>query len=89
MRQDTPVNYDGKGNAQALINVARYGCVLGQLIEKPEDIWNICKVSIKEKGETELSNVMVPNCVYRGGCPSLPRVVIGKLSLNGAIQKRM
>ena len=27
------------------------------------------KISIKEQGEKELSDVLVPNCIYRGGCP--------------------
>lgn len=68
-RQDTPVNYDGKGNAQALINVARYRLCIGSAHPETRRYMEDLKVSIKEKGETELSDVMVPNCVYRGGCP--------------------
>ena len=66
--QDTPVNYDGKGNAQALINVSRYrlcfGCPHAETRRYMEDL----KVSIKEY-EPELSDVLVPNCIYRAGCP--------------------
>lgn len=67
--QDVPVNYDGKANAQSLINVARYrlceGCAHPETREYMEDL----KISIKEQGETELSDVLVPNCIYRCGCP--------------------
>lgn len=68
-RQDVPVNYDGKGNAQALINVARYRLCIGSAHPETRRYMEDLKVSIKEKGEIELSDVMVPNCVYRGGCP--------------------
>ena len=68
-RQDTPVNYDGKGNAQALINVARYRLCIGSAHPETRRYMEDLKVSIKEQGEVELSDVMVPNCVYRGGCP--------------------
>jgi hypothetical protein len=27
------------------------------------------KISIGENGEKEISNVLVPNCIYRMGCP--------------------
>lgn len=68
-RQDAPVNYDGKGNAQALINVARYRLCIGSAHPETRRYMEDLKVSIKEQGEVELSDVMVPNCVYRGGCP--------------------
>lgn len=66
--QDTLVNYDGRGNAQALINVARYrlcyGCAHPETRKYMEDL----KYSIRQY-EPELADVMVPNCVYRCGCP--------------------
>ena len=65
--QGALVNFDGYANAQNLI-----------------DVWRkrLCKLATKEaqelamdfkeelsKNEYELSMVLVPNCVYRGGCP--------------------
>lgn len=65
--QDTPVNYDGKANAQACINVGRYRlCHMAhpQTKKYMEDF----KIQLRSK-EKELSDVMVPNCIYRAGCP--------------------
>lgn len=65
--QDTLVNYDGKGNAQACINVARYrlcNCSHPETRRYMEDF----KISLKEY-EPELSDVLVPNCIYRSSCP--------------------
>lgn len=66
-RQDTLVNMDIEANPQALINVSRYRLCwqsANETREKMEDL----KISIKNQGEEELSNVLVPNCIYRSGC---------------------
>ena len=65
--QDTPVNYDGKGNAQALINVARFRLCNSAHPETRAYMEDL-KESIHEF-EPELSDVMQRNCIYRGGCP--------------------
>lgn len=66
--QDTPVNIDVEANAQALINVSRYRLCKQASKETREYVMDL-KASIKEKGQKEISNVMVPNCIYRMGCP--------------------
>lgn len=66
--QDTPVNMDINANAQALINVSRYRLCKQASFETRlymEDL----KRAIKESGQEEISLVMQPNCIYRGGCP--------------------
>lgn len=66
--QDTPVNMDVEANAQALINVSRYRLCKQASKETREYMMDL-KASIKEEGQKEISNVMVPNCIYRMGCP--------------------
>lgn len=66
--QDTPVNMDVNANAQALINVARYRLCYQAAKETREQMEDL-KIAIKDNGQPELANVLVPNCVYRCGCP--------------------
>ena len=61
------MNYDGKGNAQALINVARFRLCNSAHPETRAYMEDL-KESIHEF-EPELSDVMQRNCIYRGGCP--------------------
>lgn len=65
--QDTKVNMDIRANAQALINVARFRLCF-QASNETRSCMEDLKKEIK-KSEPEISDVMVPNCVYRGGCP--------------------
>lgn len=65
--QDTPVNMDIKANAEALINVARYRLCYQAHIETRGYMYDL-KHQIS-RYESELANVLVPNCIYRGGCP--------------------
>ena len=65
--QNTPVNMDVKANAQSLINVARYR-LCNQASNETREYMEDLKISIKDK-EPELSDVLVPNCIYRYGCP--------------------
>ena len=68
-RQDTPVNMDIEANPQALINVSRWRLCFQAASETREHMEDL-KISIAaDAHEEEISNVMVPNCVYRGGCP--------------------
>ena len=66
-RHNKPVNYDGKGNAQALINVARFRLCNSAHPETRAYMEDL-KESIHEF-EPELSDVMQRNGIYRGGCP--------------------
>lgn len=66
--QDTPVNMDIEANAQALINVSRYR-LCKQASQETREYMIDLKALIKECGQKEISDVMVPNCIYRMGCP--------------------
>ena len=65
--QDAPVNFTGEANTQHLIDTARKRlCMLAsrETRQYMEDL----KTSLHTT-EPEISDVLVPNCVYRGGCP--------------------
>ena len=68
MSQDTPVKFDGYANMQSLIDSFRkrlcIGCVSPETRELAEDF----KLALHET-KPELAYVLVPNCVYRCGCP--------------------
>lgn len=65
--QDTEVNMDVRANAQALINVARFRLCY-QASPETRGCMEDLKVEIA-KTQPEIADVMVPNCVYRCGCP--------------------
>ena len=67
--QDAPVDFTGDANAQHLIDTMRKrlcGCASKETREYAEDfkaaLWDV---------QPELSDVLVPNCVYRCGCPEM------------------
>lgn len=65
--QDTPVNFDGYANAQNLIDAWRK-----RLCKQATKEAQVLAIDLKKelsKTELELSLVLVPNCVYRCGCP--------------------
>lgn len=66
--QDMPVNMMIEANAQALINVARFR-LCSQASYETRKYMEDLKKSIKESGQEDISNVLVPNCIYRCGCP--------------------
>lgn len=69
LSQNNPVNFDGEANAQHLIDTARKRlcyCSSKETRELMEDL----KVNIGLT-EPELADVLVPNGVYRGGCPEV------------------
>ena len=70
-RQDTPVNMDVNANVQALINVARYRLCQGCAHPQTRAHMVSLKFAIKDAGQKEISDVLVPNCVYRCGCPEI------------------
>lgn len=67
-RQDALVDMDIEANPQALINVSRYRLCEQASVETREYAEDL-KKEIKNIGQEELSNVLVPNCIYRAGCP--------------------
>ena len=66
-RQDTLVNMDIEANPMALINVARYR-LCRQASDETREYMEDLKEEIKNVGQEELSNVLVPHCIYRAGC---------------------
>ena len=67
--QDAPVDFTGDANAQHLIDTMRKRlcrCASKETREYAEDfktaLWDM---------QPELSDVLVPNCVYRCGCPEM------------------
>ena len=66
--QDTPVNMDVNANAQALINVSRYRLCYQAAPETRKYMESVKNV-LATVDQRELSDIMVPNCVYRCGCP--------------------
>lgn len=65
--QGAPVNYDGYANAQNLIDAWRKRLCF-QATPQARKLAEELKIELKYK-EKELSDVLVPNCIYRGGCP--------------------
>ena len=67
LRQDALVDVGNFANAQNLIDISRKRLCFQSA---PETVatWSELKKSLAEV-EPEMANVMVPNCVYRCGCP--------------------
>jgi hypothetical protein len=66
--QGALVNYDGFANMQNLIDVARKRLCYKATTEARELIEDF-KLSLFDEGFMNESEVLVPNCIYRGGCP--------------------
>lgn len=65
--QDAPVNMTGDANVQHLIDTARKRlCRLAS--KETRKYMEDLKTAIHSV-EPEISDVLVPNCIYRGGCP--------------------
>lgn len=65
--QDSPVEFVGDANAQHLIDTMRKRlCLMAakETMQLAKDL----KATLRET-EPELSDVLVPNCIYRCGCP--------------------
>lgn len=66
-RQDSPVNFDGYSNMQNLIDCMRKRlcyCATKEARTLAEDFKKELRKTHKEE-----SDVLVPNCIYRCGCP--------------------
>lgn len=67
--QDAPVDFTGEANAQHLIDTMRKR-LCRQASPETREYAEDFKLAIYES-EPELSEVLVPNCVYRGFCPEM------------------
>ena len=67
MPQDTPVNFDGFANMQSMIDTFRKRLCY-QASPETRAYAEDFKVSL-HKIFPELAGVLVPNCIYRCGCP--------------------
>lgn len=67
--QDTLVNMDNSANGQNLIDVMRKRLCHQSHVETTEYAKDL-KLSLMD-GIPELGRVLVPNCVYRCGCPEM------------------
>lgn len=67
--QGAPVDFTGSANAQALIDTMRKR-LCHQASPETRRYAEDLKRALTE-AEPELASVLVPNCVYRGGCPEM------------------
>ena len=65
--QDAPVNFTGEANTQHLIDTGRKRLCYMASKETRKRMESL-KKAVKTE-EPEISDVLVPNCVYRCGCP--------------------
>jgi len=69
LTQDNPVTFTGEANVQQLIDTWRKRLCY-QASEETRKYAEDFKEALHDL-EPEISDVLVPNCVYRGGCPEL------------------
>ena len=70
--QDMPVNFFGSANAQHTIDTWRKRLCVGQVSPETRELAEDFKYWLKhEMNQPEWADVLVPNCVYRCGCPEL------------------
>ena len=67
--QDSPVDFIGDANVQHLIDTSRKRMCF-QASPETRKYWEDLKCTL-HKTEPEIADVMVPNCLYRNGCPEL------------------
>lgn len=68
--QDEPQNFTGEANIQHLIDTERKR-LCGQASPETREYAYDLKFAIEQYGQKEISDVLVPNCVYRCGCPEM------------------
>lgn len=66
--QDAPVNFEGEANAQHLIDTGRKRLCYCSSNETREYMEDLKKTLMSDKETYELGFVLVPQCIYRGGC---------------------
>lgn len=67
--QDAPVDFTGEANVQSLIDTMRKRLCFQAAQETRQYAFSL-KNEIT-KAEPEIGNVLVPNCIYRCGCPEM------------------
>ena len=79
LSQDEPQTFTGEANTQALIDTMRKRLCFQA---SPETRWYAedLKCTIHSV-EPEISDVLVPNCVYRCGCPEMSRCPLAETSI--------
>lgn len=68
--QDTLVTFTGEANTQALIDTARKRLCFMASPETREYMEDL-KITIHDRVDQNIANILVPNCIYRCGCPEL------------------
>lgn len=66
--QDHPTNMKGEANTQHLIDTSRKRLCF-QASDETRLLAESLKVEIHEVVDEYIANCLVPNCIYRGGCP--------------------
>lgn len=69
-RQDALVDFVGSANAQQLLDAWRKRLCVGQVSPETREYAEDLKLVLHET-EPELSDALVPPCVYRCGCPEM------------------
>ncbi len=77
--QDAPVDFTGEANAQALIDTMRKRLCY-QASPETREYAEDFKATLHQI-EPELADVLVPNCIYRCGCPEMSKCPFGERSL--------
>lgn len=83
--QSTPVDFKGEANVQHLIDTMRKRLCYQASLET-RDYAEDLKAEIK-KVELEISDVLVPNCVYRCGCPEINGCGMWDMFVSWALRK--
>lgn len=70
LSQTEPQDFKGEANTQHLIDTERKRlCFMAS--PETREYGESLKIEIYNVGEKEISDVLVPNCIYRCGCPEL------------------
>ena len=69
-RQDAPVTHTMLANAQALISMSRRR-LCKKASPETRSVWQMVRDAIRDIGEAELADAMVPECKYRGRCTEM------------------
>ncbi len=68
--QDTPQDFTGEANVQHLIDTMRKRLCY-QASKETREYAEDLKATISEETDWHIAWAMVPNCIYRGGCPEM------------------
>ena len=68
--QDCPSDLKGEANVQHLIDTERKRLCF-QASDETRECAESLKVTIHDEVDKHIANVLVPNCIYRGGCPEM------------------